>query len=168
MTILPESVAAHRKADAADAADAAEREKLKEDFFWMVRARKAFASLGITRLDDLCRTTESQLLSVKNCGPSTVDAIKRQLDKKGLSLKPPTAEERIDRADEAIKKQIQLEEVGKDFVDAMDMAIAYGAIPVARELLDCCTSVIAKNIIDVVSAIESEKYDTQSDLHEPV
>ena len=83
-------------------------------------------------------------------------------------MKPPTAGERIDRADEALKKQIQLEEVGKDFVDAMDMAIAYGAIPVARELLDCCTSVIAKNIIDVVSAIESEKYDTQSDLHEPV
>jgi len=49
-----------------------------------------------------------------------------------------------------------LEEVGKNFVDAMDMAIASGAIPAARELLDCCTPLMAKKIIDVVSAIESE------------
>jgi len=54
------------------------------------------------------------------------------------------------------QQDASLENVGKNFVDAMDMAIAHGAIPVARELLDCCKPVMAKKIIDVVSAIESE------------
>ena len=54
------------------------------------------------------------------------------------------------------QQDASLEDVGKNFVKAMDMAIAHGAIPAARELLDCCKPVMAKKIIDVVSAIESE------------
>jgi Skp family chaperone for outer membrane proteins len=46
--------------------------------------------------------------------------------------------------------------MGQKFVDAMDMAIAHGAISAARGMLDCCSPVMAKTIIDVVSAIESE------------
>jgi len=52
---------------------------------------------------------------------------------------------------------IRVEGIEKNFVESMEMAIGAGAIAEARSLLDCCTPLMAKTIIDVVSAIESEK-----------
>ena len=59
--------------------------------------------------------------------------------------------------EEAIRKEDREASMGQKFVDAMDMAIAHGAISAARGMLGCCSPVMAKTIIDVVSAIESEE-----------
>ncbi|GEM_PF-86755 len=51
-----------------------------------VRSRAALATLGVTRVDDLCRTSETTLLSCKNFGQTSLDEIKSKLRSLGLEL----------------------------------------------------------------------------------
>jgi len=51
-----------------------------------VRSRAALATLGVTRVDDLCKTTETTLLSCKNFGQTSLDEIKSKLRTFGLEL----------------------------------------------------------------------------------
>ena len=51
-----------------------------------VRSRAALATLGVTRVDDLCKTSETTLLSCKNFGQTSLDEIKSKLRSLGLEL----------------------------------------------------------------------------------
>lgn len=51
-----------------------------------VRSRAALATLGVTRVDDLCKTTETTLLSCKNFGQTSLDEIKSKLRSLGMEL----------------------------------------------------------------------------------
>ncbi|MFT7463782.1 MAG: DNA-directed RNA polymerase subunit alpha, partial [Pseudohongiellaceae bacterium] len=51
-----------------------------------VRSRAALATLGVTRVDDLCRTTETTLLSCKNFGQTSLDEIRSKLRNLGMDL----------------------------------------------------------------------------------
>ena len=56
-----------------------------------VRSRKALQRLGITTLGDLTKRSEAELMYVKNFGQTSLDEIKTQLTKAGLSLRQPGA-----------------------------------------------------------------------------
>tara|TARA_Y100001963_G_scaffold136747_1_gene199706 strand:+ start:735 stop:1346 length:612 start_codon:yes stop_codon:yes gene_type:complete len=147
------------------------------------RSKKACWSLGIHSVAQLCSTTPSQLQRVDGVGRYTVRQIVRALAGHALELahdpsynsmkKPTPAKERgsagwtEERRKAQSRRAIQMnkerrehakaeimEQAGDNFVEAMEMAIATGAIPAARSLLDCCTPLMAKKIIDLVSAIE--------------
>jgi len=149
------------------------------------RSVKACWSLGVHSVAQLCNTTPSQLQRVNGVGRYTVRQIVRALAGHALELahdpsynsnKNPTPakdrgaagwteERREAQSRRAVKlnkerrehnEKVLLEEAGENFVEAMEMAIATGAIPAARSLLDCCTPLMAKKIIDLVSAIERE------------
>ena len=147
------------------------------------RSLRACWSLGVHSVAQLCNTTPSQLQRVNGVGRYTVRQIVRALAGHALELahdpsynsnKNPTPakdrgaagwteERREAQSRRAVKmnnerrehgETVLLEEAGDNFVEAMEMAIATGAIPAARSLLDCCTPLMAKKIIDLVSAIE--------------
>ncbi len=54
-----------------------------------VRSRKALQRLGVTTLGELAMRTEAELLSIKNFGQTSLNEIKEQLAKFGLSFRKP-------------------------------------------------------------------------------
>ena len=149
------------------------------------RSKKACWSLGVHTVAQLGNTTPSQLQRVDGVGRYTVRQIVRALADHALELahdpsynskkKPTPAKERgaagwteerrkaqsrraiqMNKERREHSEQVAMEEAGDNFVEAMEMAIGAGAISEARSLLDCCTPLMAKKIIDLVSAIERE------------
>lgn len=57
-----------------------------------VRVLKATQCLGAATVRELINHTETELRTVRNCGDTTVDRIKRALAKYGLSLKAESKE----------------------------------------------------------------------------
>lgn len=51
------------------------------------RARKAFARLGISTIDELCRKSANELLAVKNFGVTCLEEVRSALEKRGRSLR---------------------------------------------------------------------------------
>lgn len=51
-----------------------------------MRSRKALQQLGVTTLGDLAQQTDTELMAIKNFGQTSMDEIKQQLEKFGLSL----------------------------------------------------------------------------------
>lgn len=51
-------------------------------------AQRALASVGVTRLDEVTRFSESQLLALHGMGPKAIDAMKAALHEQGKSLAP--------------------------------------------------------------------------------
>jgi DNA-directed RNA polymerase subunit alpha len=56
-----------------------------------VRSRKALQRLGVTTLGELAQRSEAELLTIKNFGQTSLNEIKNQLTKYGLSLRTPGA-----------------------------------------------------------------------------
>ncbi|CAN5164200.1 hypothetical protein BH10PLA2_BH10PLA2_24380 [soil metagenome] len=53
-------------------------------------AQRALASIGITRLDQLTRVTESKLQALHGMGPKAIEALKQALREMGKSLAAET------------------------------------------------------------------------------
>jgi hypothetical protein len=51
-------------------------------------ARRALAGAGITRLDQLTRMTEAELLLLHGMGPNAIKTLRLALQEKGLSFLP--------------------------------------------------------------------------------
>lgn len=49
-------------------------------------ARRALASAGYTRLDQLTRVSEAELSKLHGMGPTALDALRAALDDRGLSF----------------------------------------------------------------------------------
>ena len=54
-----------------------------------VRSRKALLRLGVATIGDLTKRSEAELMYVKNFGQTSLDEIKSQLGKRGLTLRLP-------------------------------------------------------------------------------
>lgn len=54
-----------------------------------VRSRKALQRLGVATIGDLVQRTEAELMTIKNFGQTSLNEIKRQLAKFGVSLRAP-------------------------------------------------------------------------------
>lgn len=52
-------------------------------------AQRALAGAGITRLEDIARMTEADLLALHGVGPKTIRQLRPALAAKGLSFAPP-------------------------------------------------------------------------------
>jgi len=80
------------------------------DFELSVRSRNCFKKMGIRTLGDLLKITESELLSYKNFGETSLKEIKATLSSKGLQLgaalegseQSPEEEEQVETGDESI------------------------------------------------------------------
>jgi hypothetical protein len=53
-------------------------------------ARRALASAGITRLEQLATLTESELRDLHGMGPSALTVLRVALERRGLTLRTPT------------------------------------------------------------------------------
>lgn len=58
------------------------------EFEWSARARKCMDRLGLQVLSDLTSKTETELLSIRNFGLTSLNEIRQKLSQLGLSLKP--------------------------------------------------------------------------------
>lgn len=67
-----------------------------EDFELSVRSRNCLTKMGIKSLHDLITKTESELLSYKNFGETSLKEIRAMLDKKGLKLGMNKVEDPLD------------------------------------------------------------------------
>ena len=159
---------------------------LFKDFTWSKRARQAMLHANVHTLEHLTRVDPTKMLKCPNVGKGTLKKIQQNLSARGMSLNftprqlrsmrvwPP--EKRVAQS-EAIRAAhaktramnereqeerlqdlaaMRVEGIEKNFVESMEMASGAGAIAEARSLLDCCTPLMAKTIIAVVAAIESE------------
>jgi len=52
-------------------------------------AQRALVGAGITRLEDIARMTEADLLALHGVGPKTIRQLRPALAAKGLSFAPP-------------------------------------------------------------------------------
>jgi DNA-directed RNA polymerase alpha subunit len=60
------------------------------DFVPGAPARRALANAGYTRLKQLTKITESELLNLHGMGPKAMGAIKDAMKARGLAFKPAT------------------------------------------------------------------------------
>ena len=50
-------------------------------------ARRALASKGIAKAEDLCRYTEKEILSLHGIGPSSLPVLRDELERNGLAFR---------------------------------------------------------------------------------
>jgi DNA-directed RNA polymerase alpha subunit len=87
MDPTPENAQAWAKAQARTMSPPADVEINEISNMLTVRARKALERLGVRRLSQLAERSERDLLSLKNCGVTTVGVIREMLKAHGLDLK---------------------------------------------------------------------------------
>lgn len=117
------------------------------DFELSVRSRNCLKKMSICTLGDLLRTTESELLSYKNFGETSLHEIKRILDIKGLRLGMALEEEGSSKPiDPEIVSQASPEILNKS-IDELKLSVR------ARRALDRLN---VNSIITLINKTEAE------------
>jgi DNA-directed RNA polymerase subunit alpha len=117
------------------------------DFELSVRSRNCLKKMGILTLGDLLRTTETDLLSYKNFGETSLVEIKKMLDIKGLTLGMALEDQGAGTADENGGTDKANEDLLNKPVDDMELSVR------AKKAL---ANLGIQTLVDLVGKTEAE------------